>query len=259
MKTVIIGSGNLATHLSLALKASGMPISQVYSRTAEHAAKLAAKLECPYTAEVNDVLTDADLYIISVNDDASSGVAVRLCKARSQGVFIHTAGSVPMSVFRPYGVRHGVLYPMQTFSKNRPVDFRTIPCFIEASDASTLELVQNIASRISDNVVPADSEKRRKLHLAAVFACNLANHCYRLAERVLEEEHIDFNLYLPLIQETARKVTVMSPREAQTGPMVRYDLGVMAAQKSLLKDERTRKIYQLMAESIHEDSLLCVK
>ena len=259
MKTVIIGSGNLATHLSLALKASGMPIAQVYSRTAEHAGELAAKLGCPFTAQVDDVLTDAELYIISVNDDAISGVAVRLCKARPQGVFLHTAGSVPMSVFRPYGVRHGVLYPMQTFSKNRAVDFRTIPCFIEASDEPTLALVRRIASSISDHVVIADSEKRRKLHLAAVLACNLANHCYRLAERVLEQEHIDFSLYLPLIQETARKVTEMSPREAQTGPMVRYDLGVMAAQVSLLPDERTRQIYRLMAESIHEDSLLCVK
>ena len=259
MKTVIIGSGNLATHLSLALKASGMPISQVYSRTEEHACELADKLGCPFTAQVDEVLTDADLYIVSVNDDAISGVAVRLCKARPQGIFIHTAGSVPMGVFRPYGVHHGVLYPMQTFSKNRPVDFRTVPCFIEASDAPTLELIRDIASKISDNVIPADSEKRRKLHLAAVLACNLSNHCYRLAERVLEEEQIDFRLFLPLIQETARKVTVMSPREAQTGPMVRYDLGVMAAQISLLHDERTRQIYRLMAESIHEDAHLCVK
>ena len=140
MKTVIIGSGNLATHLSLALKASGMTIAQVYSRTAEHAAELAARLGCPFTAQVDEVLTDAGLYIISVNDDAISGVAVRLCKARPQAVFLHTAGSVPMNVFRPYGVRHGVLYPMQTFSKNRSVDFRTIPCFIEASDEPTLAL-----------------------------------------------------------------------------------------------------------------------
>ena len=140
MKTVIIGSGNLATHLSLALKASGMTIAQVYSRTAEHAAELAAKLGCPSTSQVDEVLTDAGLYIISVNDDAISGVAVRLCKARPQAVFLHTAGSVPMNVFRPYGVRHGVLYPMQTFSKNRSVDFRTIPCFIEASDEPTLAL-----------------------------------------------------------------------------------------------------------------------
>ena len=156
-------------------------------------------------------------------------------------------------------MRHGVLYPTLTSANSRPVDFRTIPCFIEASDEPTLALVRSIASGISDRVVEADSEKRRKLHLAAVLACNLANHCYRLAERVLEAENIDFGLYLPLILETARKVTEMSPREAQTGPMVRYDLGVMAAQVSLLPDERTRQIYRLMAESIHEDSLLCVK
>ena len=259
MKTVIIGSGNLATHLSLALKAADVTIAQVYSRTAEHAGLLADKLGCSYTVCADEVLTDADLYIISVSDDAISGIASQLCPSRQHGVFIHTAGSVPMEVFLPYGVHHGVLYPMQTFSKNRPVDFRSIPCFIEASDASTLELIRSVALSISDKVILADSQKRKKLHLAAVLACNLSNHCYRLAERVLEEEQIDFSLYQPLIQETARKVMVMSPREAQTGPMVRYDVGVMAAQMNLLHDERTRQIYRLMAESIHEDRPLNVK
>ena len=110
-----------------------------------------------------------------------------------------------------------------------------------------------MAESISEQVVPADSERRKKLHLAAVLACNLTNHCYRLAERVLEEEQTDFRLYLPLIEETARKVSFLSPHEAQTGPMVRYDTGVMDMQLRLLKDERTRQIYRLMAESIHED------
>ena len=102
-------------------------------------------------------------------------------------------------------------------------------------------------------MVEADSNRRKKLHLAAVLACNLTNHCYRLAERVLEEEAVDFRLFLPLIEETARKVSFLSPREAQTGPMVRYDTGVMEMQLRMLPDERTRQIYRLMAESIHED------
>jgi Domain of unknown function (DUF2520). len=143
---------------------------------------------------------------------------------------------------------------MQTFSKNRKVNFRPIPCFLEASDSQTLELLRHLAASISDHVEMADSEKRKKLHLAAVFACNLTNHCYRLAERVLEAEQIDFRLYLPLIHETANKVTTLSPKEAQTGPMVRYDTGVMNRQLELISDERTRQIYRLMAESIHEDS-----
>ena len=142
---------------------------------------------------------------------------------------------------------------MQTFSNARPVEFREIPCFIEASDAQSLKTIRSLAERISARVVDCDSEKRKKLHLAAVFACNLTNHCYRLAERLLESEHIDFRLFHPLIEETARKVMTMSPKNAQTGPMVRYDQNVMNMQMSMLPDARTREIYRLMAESIHED------
>ena len=159
-----------------------------------------------------------------------------------------------MDVFKPYVRRYGVLYPMQTFSKHRQVDFHPIPCFIEGSDEQTQQLIHALAERISDKVVEADSAKRRKLHLAAVLACNLTNHCYRLAERVLQEAQIDWQLFLPLIDETAKKVSEMSPKDAQTGPMVRYDVNVMNRQIELLPDERTRQIYRLMAESIHEDS-----
>lgn len=254
MNIVIIGSGNLATQLSLALKDAGKDIVQVYSRTEEHAHMLADKIGCSYTDGMKDIRRDADVYILSVKDDAISEVAAAVCSDCPNGLFIHTAGSVPMSVFMPFTKRYGVLYPMQTFSKNRKVDFRPIPCFIEASNAQALAMIQSLAESIADNVVQVDSERRKKLHLAAVLACNLTNHCYRLAERVLEDEQLDFRLFLPLIEETARKVQYLSPREAQTGPMVRYDTSIMDMQLSLLPDERTRQIYRLMAESIHEDS-----
>ena len=254
MRIVFIGSGNLATHLSLALKAASEIIIQVFSRTEEHAKELAEKLDCNYTVDVDGIEKSADVYIFSVKDDAISEIAAAVCKNASNAVFIHTAGSVPMDVFKEYAQHYGVLYPMQTFSKARRVDFRPIPCFIEGSDEQTLDLIRHLAESISDQVVLANSEKRRKLHLAAVLACNLTNHCYRLAERVLQEEQIDFRLYQPLIDETAKKVSEMSPRNAQTGPMVRYDVNVMNRQLELLSDERTRQIYRLMAESIHEDS-----
>ena len=254
MRIVFIGSGNLATHLSLALQAVGEDIAQVFSRTEEHAKELAEKLGCNYTVNIDEIEKNADIYIFSVKDDAISGIAAAVCKNTSDAVFVHTAGSVPMDVFKDYAMHYGVLYPMQTFSKARRVDFRPIPCFIEGSNEQTLDLIRHLAESISNQVVLADSEKRRKLHLAAVLACNLTNHCYRLAERVLEEAQMDFRLYLPLIDETAKKVSEMSPRDAQTGPMVRYDVNVMNRQLELLSDERTRQIYRLMAESIHEDS-----
>jgi predicted short-subunit dehydrogenase-like oxidoreductase (DUF2520 family) len=253
MKIVIIGSGNLATQLSLALKDAGHEIVQIFSRTQAHAQILAEQIGCPYTTIIEAILRDADVYILSVKDDALSVLAAAVCGSHQQGLFLHTAGSMPMELFKGYAAQYGVLYPMQTFSKTRRVNFREIPCFIEGSSAQALATIRSLSESISSHVVECDSEKRKKLHLAAVLACNLTNHCYRLAERVLEAEQIDFRLFLPLIEETARKVTIMSPREAQTGPMVRYDQNVMEMQMSMLPDARTREIYRLMAESIHED------
>jgi len=254
MNIVFIGSGNLATHLSQALKSAGHSILQVYSRTEAHAAQLALKLGCSHTSQFESVRPDAEAYILAVNDDAIAPLVSGLALNNPDALYIHTAGSVSIDVFLGHASRYGVLYPMQTFSKSRPVDFGPVPCFIEGSDAAVLSQLQSLAGSISTQVIPADSQKRKHLHLAAVLACNLTNHCYRLAERVLEQEDIDFRLYLPLIQETADKVSSLSPREAQTGPMVRYDVGVMDLQLSLLPDERTRQIYRLMAESIHEDA-----
>ena len=254
MDIVIIGSGNLATQLSLAMKDAGQHILQVYSRKEEHACELAEKIGCRYTADIDGIDNNADIYIISVKDDAISEIAEKICHKAENAVFVHTAGSIAMDVLKGKAEHYGVLYPMQTFSKTRKVDFRPIPCFLEASDDETLSAIRSIAESISDNVVLADSAQRKKIHLAAVLACNFTNHCYRLAEKVLQEEQIDFNLFLPLIDETAKKVSVLSPKQAQTGPMMRWDTGVMNMQIDLLSDERTKQIYRLMAESIHEDA-----
>ncbi len=257
MRIVFIGSGNLATQLSAALQRGGEDIVQVYSRTMRHAEALAQKLRCQPCAALDDIRTDADIYIFSVSDDALPMLISALApRIPSRAVALHTAGSVPMSVFAGSGINHyGVLYPMQTFSKDRDVDFSPIPCFVEGADDKTIGTIQRLAGSVSGHVLMASSEKRKKLHLAAVFACNMVNHCYRLAEKILQEEDIDFSLYLPLIQETADKVSRLSPRDAQTGPMARRDLSIMKAQISMLHDERTREIYRLMAESIHEDRL----
>ena len=254
MKIVIIGSGNLATQLSLALSDAGQDILQVFSKTEEHARELAGKLGCGYTTNADEIDGNADVYIISIKDDAISGIATKIGEKARNAIVVHTAGSIAMDVLKGKSQHYGVFYPMQTFSKNRRVSFREIPCFLEASDDETLNTIRKIADEISENVVLANSAQRKKIHLAAVLACNFTNHCYRLAEKVLQEEQIDFKLFLPLIDETARKVSVLSPKQAQTGPMMRWDTGVMDMQINLLNDERTKQIYRLMAESIHEDA-----
>lgn len=256
MRVVIIGSGNLATHLSTALYHAGVEIAQVYSRTPGNAQALASKLNCTAISTAYDITPDADAYIIAVKDDAITTVAQQIAsKISHRSVVMHTAGSVPMSVLQDTAEHYGVIYPMQSFSKAREVDFRKVPCFIEGSDTEALGVIKSLAEKVCYTVRIADSHKRERLHLAAVFANNFTNHCYRLAERILEEEGIDFGLLLPLIAETADKVRTMPPKEAQTGPMVRYDVGVMSKQMSLLTDERMKSIYRLMAESIHTDHI----
>ena len=255
MRIIIIGAGNVATHIALALKRAGLPPTQIWSRTTESAQALAESVGCLYTNCLDDIITDADACIISVKDRYVKDIAAQVCKGRCQTVFMHTSGSVGLDVFNVLCDSCGVLYPMQTFSKEREVDFMRIPCFIEASDNSgTMDTIAGIANHLSANVQCVDSEKRKRLHLAAVFANNFTNHCYRLAEKMLEGTDVDFSTFLPIIEETAKKVSKMSPRNAQTGPMVRNDVTVMERQLNLIPDERTKKLYRLMAESIHEDS-----
>ena len=145
---------------------------------------------------------------------------------------------------------------MQTFSKSREVDFSEIPVFIEASGAVELAQIERLAASVSGNVRELDTSRRRYLHLAAVFACNFANHCYALAEEILARHDIPFDVMLPLVKETARKVEQLSPREAQTGPAVRYDENVINRQAAMLADEpEWKNIYESMSRSIHRLAL----
>lgn len=227
MRVTLIGTGNLGTNLCAALQKAGHEVQQLHGRT--------------FAAE--DV--QSDLVIVSVKDDALLSVMSLL--SQSDKLVLHTAGSIAMEVIPCK--RRGVFYPMQTFSKSRIVDFREIPIFIESD--SDLSLLHKLAESISDKVTELDSERRRQLHLAAVFACNFTNHCYALSADILARAGLSFDVMLPLIDETARKVHTLSPRKAQTGPAVRYDQSVISRQEAML-DGTAKDIYQLMSQSIHD-------
>jgi len=251
MKIALIGAGNLATHLGKALHKAGFDLTQVYSRTMKSAQKLADALG---TEAVNDIacVKDADVYIMAVKDDALKILIPQLAPKHTKAVFLHTAGSVPMDVFKGYALHYGVFYPMQTFSKEKDVVFEEIPCFVEASDKETLERIKDMAKSVSRSVYELSSEQRKRLHLAAVFACNFVNHCYDLAAGILSGQGVPFDILLPLIDETARKVHNLSPHEAQTGPAVRYDEQVINRHIALIEDPQTREIYKLLSQSIHD-------
>lgn len=252
MKIVLIGAGNLATHLGKALHAAGHDMVQVFSRTMQSAETLASLLDAEPLTDMAQVCDDADVYIFSVKDSALEQLISQLCGGEKK-VFLHTAGSMPMSVFRGKALHYGVLYPMQTFSKQRKVDFSIIPCFIEANDEFALKQIEGLAGQISHRVYQLSSEDRKYLHLSAVFACNFANHCYAASQELLQQHGIPFDVMLPLIDETAAKVHGMTPKEAQTGPAVRYDENVIGKQIQLLENQPYfQKIYDCMSKSIHE-------
>lgn len=252
MKIVLIGAGNLATHLGKALHAAGHDMVQVFSRTMQSAETLASLLDAEPLTDMAQVRDDADVYIFSVKDSALEQLISQLCGGEKK-VFLHTAGSMPMSVFRGKALHYGVLYPMQTFSKQREVDFSIIPCFIEANDEFAQKQIEGLAVQISHRVYQLSSEDRRYLHLSAVFACNFANHCYAVSQELLQQHGIPFDVMLPLIDETAAKVHGMTPKEAQTGPAVRYDENVIGKQIQLLENQPYfQKIYDSMSKSIHE-------
>lgn len=257
---VLIGAGNLATNVALSLHDRGYRIMQVYSRTMKSAKTLAERLQTEAVDDISAVVADADLYVISVKDSALQSVIEQLCDGTRKGLFVHTAGSIPMSIFRGHAERYGVFYPMQSFSKQRRVDFTEVPIFIESNDGESLKMIETVAKSLCKNVYTLSSEARKHLHLAAVFACNFVNHCYELSSEVLSRYKIPFEVMLPLVDETARKVHEIAPVEAQTGPAVRYDENVINMQSSLLKSvPRLQEIYDVMSRSIHEVSLMEAK
>ena len=258
MNITFIGSGRLATQLALALSRSGHHILQVFSPTLAHAEALARQVNAEATDALDRLGLQSDIYVIAIKDDALEKVTATLCARMDKEIscgpsklFLHTAGSIPMDIFKGKARRYGVFYPMQTFSKERMVSFSEIPIFIESSDPQSLEETEALARSISKTVVHFSSDQRRYLHLAAVFSCNFANHCFTLAEDILQEHGLDISVMLPLIRETVEKLKEGKPLDNQTGPAARRDLQVMASQEALLGARpMAQDIYRLMSESI---------
>lgn len=250
MNIVFIGAGKLATHLAIELTKHSFKIQQVYSRTDSSAQELANKVCSKATSDIKQIDIDADIYIFSVKDSALPTLLSEM--PANNGLWLHTAGSINADIFINYTNRYGVIYPFQTFSKERQIDFRRIPVFVEANNESDLRLLHDVCLQISDKVYTLSSEKRQYLHLTGVFACNFVNHMYAISQHILENEDIPFDTLLPLIDETASKVHTLSPQEAQTGPAIRYDENVIQKHIDLIADSDLKEIYSLISKNIHK-------
>ncbi len=249
-KIVFIGAGNLATHLALAFQKADFNIVQVYSRTQLSADALSKKVGADSCTDYLEVNREADLYVFALSDSVLVS-ALEALQLRDK-FMVHTAGSLPLSVFKPYTSKYGVFYPLQTFSKAREVDFSEIPICIEANRSDLETNLLDLGKKVSHSVQLLSSHQRKQLHLAAVFACNFTNHMYHIGEELLQNEGLSFDLLKPLILETAKKVQTLPAREAQTGPAVRCDKNVMEVHEENLKmSPDFQKLYRFVSESIY--------
>ncbi|MCM1152710.1 MAG: DUF2520 domain-containing protein [Muribaculum sp.] len=234
----IIGRGNVAVHLAKAFQSVGKAVASVN----------------PYTLE--NLPDKADLYLICVSDNAVESVAERLAPhVDEHAIIAHTAGSIPLEILSKYSGPKGVLYPLQTFSKSRNLDYSTIPFFIEGSDDDTETDLISLSSAVSARVETADNFRRKLIHLSAVFACNFANRMMDIADEILQRDGLDISILLPLIKETLKKIEFMNPHDAQTGPAVRRDSKVIHSHLQQLLSFgmiSEAKLYNLISESIIE-------
>lgn len=245
---VLVGTGNVAHHLFRALRKN---VVQVFGRNQE-ALKSFSKYVTT-TSKINEIKT-ADLYILAVSDKAVMKVSNQISIV--DGLVAHTSGSVPISVIT--SKRRGVFYPLQTFTAGKELNFNNIPICLEAENLDDYSTLENVANSISNSVHRINSQQRKKLHLAAVFANNFSNHLFQISKEICEVEKVDFNLLKPLIMETVNKMEFLSPIEAQTGPAKRNDIETMQNHLDSLKSPFHKKIYQLISESIrktHEEKL----
>lgn len=246
-RIVLVGTGNVAWHLFEGLRhVEDLAVIQVVGRNTK---ALVAFSKATATGNFNTIDTSADIYIITVSDDAISTVSQEL-KFYNK-LIVHTSGNAPLEAL-PKSMRRGVFYPLQTFSRERLLNLREVPICIEAEHPEDLQFLRKVAGSLSEQVREVTLEERRHLHLAAVFANNFTNHCCQVAHELLKQKALPFELLLPLIRETTDKLREMAPYEAQTGPARRNDQKTLSQHQSLLKNSIQSDIYTVLTKSIQQ-------
>ena len=247
LTVTILGSGNVATHFFKAFFASKkVEVVQWYSRNIE-------TIQCfsDQTLITNSLqnLKEVDLYIIAISDDAIASFSKKL--ATTNQLVAHCSGSIPLKGLSKKN-RRAILYPVQTFSKEKEVDFKNIPLCLEAESLADMELLKKIAASISTKVFEVNSEQRKSLHLTAVFVNNFTNHLYQIGQEICNSQNISFELLLPLIKETVEKLETLTPLDAQTGPAKRGDFQTIENHLEALEESSSAyiNIYKTLTSSI---------
>jgi predicted short-subunit dehydrogenase-like oxidoreductase (DUF2520 family) len=246
---VVIGSGNVAFHLVKAFSKKGIKVLQVLAHNEKTARSLSKTFSVPFILDPSMLFKEADLYLLTVQDDKIRETASGLHLVDQ--LLVHTSGFSSIDMLSGTSSRTGVLWPLQTFSAGRILDYKNIPFFIEGESEEIAELLSQFAGLVSKRVMVTDSSTRQKIHLAAVIASNLANQLYSISASILERQDIPFGVLAPLILETASKAGKQHPFQSQTGPAVRNDIRVIEKHLELLRDDPAfRDIYRLITENI---------
>lgn len=251
-KIAIIGTGNVAWHLAPALEDAGHEVTEVFGRNSKSLEGLTKKL---YTAEPQLDLdfseSEAELFILTLSDQAISEIADEIILP-DQSILVHTSGAVPLDVLAYSSASYtGIFYPLQSFTKERPIDFTEVPLLLESDDQETLQKLKKLARSLSPIQYLVKSKDRMALHVAAVFASNFSNHMLRLAEEIMARKGLDFDMLKPLIIETISKSLELGAKKAQTGPAIREDFNTLDTHYQFLNyNEQVAEIYRIVSQDI---------
>lgn len=241
----IIGSGNIAFHLAKAWhKSEKVMVKRVIGRNEKSLGefKQYANVSADFSA-----IGSTDVCLIAVSDEAIGPVSEQI--PAGGYLVLHTSGATDIKAISDKH-RRGVFYPLQSFSKNRPVCYAEIPLLLEANPGKDTELLIRLAESFSQNHRLLGSEQRLKLHLAGTFVNNFVNHLYQIGYDICKDDHLPFELLKPLIRETADKIMDINPAEAQTGPAKRGDMPTLTKHLTVLPDTTRKDIYNVITRSI---------
>ncbi len=250
-KIAILGSGNVATFIARALRKANNSITQVYSRNFENATTLAKKINADPIDNISHLRDEADMdvYIIAITDDAIGEVAAQL--QTDNKIVLHTSGATSKEILRSTSINYGVLYPYQSLRKGDLIDVNTMCMFFDGSNEETIQMIEELAFEITSYAIQVNDEERLRYHLAAVFANNFSNHLFALAEKMLQDQGLDFENLKPIILQTAQNAMLQSPARNQTGPAIRGDEKTISKHLELLKtDDHLKNIYLDLSNSI---------
>jgi predicted short-subunit dehydrogenase-like oxidoreductase (DUF2520 family) len=251
---VIVGAGRIAWHLGRRLRSKGIVVHQVINRSEDRARQLAAALHCPWTTDLAEVLPQAGWVLIAVRDDSIADVAAQMAPHIPDALVTHTSGATPGGILSEFYQRYGVFYPLQTFSMERTPVWSKIPFCIDAAVEADVLFLRKTAKTIGNLVYRVSDEQRARLHVAAVFANNFANHCFAIAEKILSDYDLPFEMLHPLMEETLNKALMASPAAMQTGPAIRGDRETIERHLHLLRDDPAQAaLYLQLSKSIRPD------